>query len=70
MSNMLYNGVPVEQVNFEAEFEKELNQLQQSILELQNKKNKNKKFNYHFWCLKLARVNKALELGEVTLDGN
>lgn len=70
MGSTLYNGVPVEHIDFKVEFEKELNQLQQFILELQDRKNKNKISNYQFWCLKLARANKALELGEVSLDGN
>ena len=68
MSNTFYGGVPVEQVDFEKEFEKELKQLQNNINKLKAKKNTGKKINYHYWTLKLNKANRALEVGVVTLD--
>ena len=71
MGNTLYNGVPVEEVGFEEEFDKELALLQSNIEEmLRRKAEKGDKFNYHFWAIKLSRANKAMEMGKVTLDGN
>lgn len=68
MSNTFYGGIPVEQVDFKKEFEKELEQLTNHINQLKAKKNTGKKINYHYWTLKLNRANRALEVGTVTLD--
>lgn len=67
MGNTFYGGIPIEQVNFEAEFDKELALLESYIVELKARKTSGK-LNYHFWTLKLNRANKALEVGQVTLD--
>ena len=68
MSNTFYGGVPIEQVDFEKEFEKELAELETKIAEIKAKKATKEKFNHHFWTIKLSRANKALEIGEVTLS--
>lgn len=68
MSSHFYGGVPIEQVDFEKEFNKELEQLTDTINELKARKYTGKKINYHFWALKLNRANKALEAGQVTLS--
>ena len=68
MSCNLYGGVPIEQVDFEKEFDKELEILTNHINELKTRKYTGKKINYHYWTLKLNRANKALEVGQVTLD--
>ena len=68
MSNSFYGGVPIEQVDFEKEFEKELEQLTDNINRLKAKKYAGKKINYQFWTLKLNKANKALEVGTVALD--
>ena len=68
MSSIFYGGVPIEDVDFEKEFDKELETLTNHVCELKTKKYTNKKINYQYWTLKLNRANKALEVGEVTLD--
>lgn len=68
MSNTFYGGIPVEQVDFEKEFEKELEQLTDHINQLKAKKDTGKKINYQYWTLKLNRANRALEVGTITLD--
>lgn len=68
MSGHLYGGVPIEQVDFEKEFEKELEILTNHINLLKTRKYTGKKINYHYWALKLYRANKALEVGQVVLD--
>ena len=68
MSNIFYGGVPIEQVDFEKEFDKELETLTNHINELKARKYAGKKINYHYWTLKLNRANKALEVGQVVLD--
>lgn len=68
MSNHFYGGVPIERVDFEKEFNKELEILTNNINELKARKYTGKKINYHFWTLKLNRANKALETGKVVLS--
>lgn len=68
MSSHLYGGVPIEEVDFEKEFDKELEELTNRLNELKSRKATGKKINYHFWTLKLNRANKALETGQVTLS--
>ena len=68
MSGHLYGGTPIESVDFEKEFDKELEELTNRINELKARKYTGKKINYHYWNLKLNRANKALEVGKVTLD--
>ena len=70
MSCTFYGGVPIEQVDFEKEFDKEIAILEEHINELKARKKmkdiRNK--NYHYWAIKLHRANKALEVGQVTLS--
>ena len=68
MSNIFYGGVPIEQVDFQKEFDKELETLANHINELKVRKYTGKKINYRYWTLKLNRANKALEVGQVVLD--
>ena len=68
MSNTFYGGVPVGQVDFEKEFDKELKQLTDNINQLKARKYTGKKINYHYWTLKLNKANKALGVGTVTLS--
>ena len=68
MGNHFFNGVPVEQVDFENEYRKELALLESRINQLKEKENSGKKMNYQYWTLKLARANKVLEIGQVVLD--
>lgn len=70
MSGIFYGGIPIEQVDFEKEFDKEIAILEEHIRELKARKKmkdiKNK--NYQYWAIKLNRANKALEVGQVTLS--
>ena len=68
MSEIFYGGTPIEQVDFEKEFDKELEMLEGKINKLKEKRRTNEKFNYYLWTLKLNKANKALEIGRVTLD--
>lgn len=68
MSNIFYGGTPVEHVDFEKEYEKELSQLEEKIAEMKAKKASNSKFNHEYWTIKLVKANKALEVGQVTLS--
>lgn len=68
MSCHLYGGVPIEQVDFEAEFDKEIAILTETINELKARKRVKGINNFHYWAIKLNRANKALEVGQVTLD--
>lgn len=68
MSGHLYGGIPIENVDFEIEFDKELEELTNKINELKARKYTGKKINYHIWTLKLNRANKALETGTVSLS--
>ena len=68
MSNMFYNGTPVEQVDFEKEFNKELETLINNINKLTAKKKSGKRINYNYWTIKLNQANKALEVGQIVLD--
>lgn len=68
MSKIFYDNKPVEQINFEREFVKELEILENKINELKEKRRTNEKFNYYLWTSKLNRANKALEVGTITLS--
>lgn len=68
MSGIFYGGTPIEQVDFEKEFDKELEILTNRINELKVRKYIGKKLDYHLWTLKLNKANKALEIGQVTLS--
>lgn len=68
MSRTFYGGTPIEQVDFEKEFDKELETLTNRINELKARKYTGKKLDYHLWTLKLNKANKALEIGQVTLN--
>ena len=68
MNNTYYNGIPIEQVDFEAEFDKELAALESKIAELKARKQTETGLNHHFWVIKLNRANQALENGLITLD--
>ena len=68
MSNTFYGGVPVERVDFEKEFNKELEQLTNNINQLKARKDTGKKINYRYWTIKLNKANRALEVGTVTLS--
>ena len=64
----LYDGTPIEQVDFEKEFDKELETLEAHLNALKARKHDGRKINYHIWTLKLNKANKALEVGQVTLS--
>lgn len=68
MSGIFYGGIPIEEVDFEKEFDKELDSLSDKINELKARKYTNKKINYQYWTIKLSRANKAMEVGNVTLS--
>ena len=68
MNNTYYNGIPIEQIDFEAEFDKELVVLESKIAELKARKVSGDKLNHHFWVIKLNRANKELDIGQVTLS--
>lgn len=65
-----YNGIPIDQVDFEQEFNKELAILEEHIAHLKAKQSckdiRNK--NYQYWALKINRANQALEVGQVVLS--
>ena len=63
-----YGGKPIEQVDFEKEFNKELEELTERIHKLKTQKYGNKKLFYQYWTLKLHQANEALKVGEVTLS--
>ena len=65
MNTTFYDGTPIDRVDFEKEFHKELEKLELTLEEL--KKKEEYKINY-YWTLKLNRANKALEVGKVVLD--
>lgn len=68
-SSIFYGGVPIEQVDFNVEYEKELTQLKIQIEQIEQKKKvKGSKFNSRYWTIKLNRANKALQDAQVTLD--
>ena len=68
MSKISYDNKPVEQVNFEREFVKELEMLENKINKLKEKKRTNEKFNYYLWTSKLNSANKTLEVGKITFS--
>lgn len=69
MSNTYYGGIPIEQVDFDKEYETELIQLKEQIKSLEErKKSKGAKFNSRYWTIKLNRANKALQESQITLD--
>lgn len=68
MIGILYGGTPIEQVDFEKEFDKELEILTARINELKERKCTGKKLDYHLWTLKINKANKALEVGQVSLS--
>ena len=61
---VLYGGVPINEVDFEKEFDKELEQLKQTIEMLEQRKQEND-ISYNYWTLKLHNANKALEQGTI-----
>ena len=65
-SGIFYNGVPIYDVDFEAEFEKELAELQNNIKQLDfDKIRKKDKFNYSLWAYRLNRANSMFKNVEV-----
>lgn len=64
----LYGGIPIEKVDFEKEFDKELEELTNQISELKERKRTGKKIDYHLWTIRLNRANKALEVEKVALS--
>lgn len=68
ISKIFYDNKPVEQINFEREFNKELEMLEDKINKLKEKRRTNEKFNYYLWTSKLNSANKALEVNTVTFS--
>lgn len=68
MGSTFYGGTPIEQVDFEKEFEKELQQLTDNINQLKVRKYTGKKIDYYYWTLKLNKANRALEVGTVAFS--
>ncbi len=68
MGSIFYGGTPIEQVDFEKEFKKELQQLTDNINQLKVRKYTGKKIDYHYWTLKLNKANRALEVERVALS--
>mgnify|MGYP003289457614 CR=1 FL=1 len=72
MGSTFYNGVPIEDVDFREEFEKELEQLEKNLAKIKEKSFYGKfcwnPSRYQFWALKLANANKALANEDVTLS--
>ena len=68
MSKIFYDNKPANQINFEREFVKELEMLENKINELKEKRRTNKKFNYYLWTSKLNSANKALEVNTITFS--
>ena len=68
MSKIYYDNKPVEQINFEREFVKELEMLEGKINKLKEKRRTNEKFNYYLWTSKLNSANKALEVETITFS--
>ena len=68
MSKIFYDNKPVEQINFEREFNKELEMLEDKINKLKEKRRTNEKFNYYLWVSKLNKANKALEVDKITFN--
>lgn len=70
MESILYGGIPINEVNFEEEFNRELAILESKVEELKMRQTckdvKNK--NYMYWTMKMRNANKALEVGQVTLS--
>lgn len=67
--SIFYGGVPIEQVDFDKEFEKELKQLKAQIDFIEKKREaKGSKFNSRYWTIKLNRANKSLQESQITLD--
>lgn len=68
-SSIFYGGVPIENVDFDAEYEKEFAQLKAQIEQIEKKKEvKGSKFNSRYWAIKLNRANKTLQEAQITLD--
>ena len=68
-SSIFYGGVPIENVDFDAEYEKELAQLKAQIEQIEKKKEvKGSKFNSRYWTIKLNRANKTLQEAQIILD--
>ena len=68
MKKFFYDGIPIDKVDFEKEFEEELEQLTDNIKKLKAKKYAGKKMDYRYWAIKLKNANIALEVGSVTLN--
>lgn len=68
MSKIFYDNKPIEQINFEKEFVKELEMLEDKINKLKEKRRTNEKFNYYLWTSKLNSANKALEIETITFS--
>lgn len=66
-SNIFYGGVPIEEVDFDKELEKEISLMEENLKLIKDKKATGK-INSQYWTIKLNRANKALEQGQVTLD--
>lgn len=68
MSGVFYGGIPIEQVNFESEFDKEIAALEKRIKELkESKKMENASdSDYQYWAMKLHGANKVLEISQVS----
>lgn len=67
-NNHFYNGIPIDKVDFEAEFNQEFAELLNKLSDLKLREETGKRINYHYWTIKLHRANKALEVGKVSLD--
>lgn len=67
--SIFYDGVPIDEVDFEAEYNKELSNLLAQTSKLAKKQSeKGSNFNYRYWTIKLNKANKALEESQITLD--
>lgn len=64
MESILYGGIPINEVNFEEEFDRELAILESKVEELKMRQTckdvKNK--NYPYWVIKIRQANQALEV--------
>lgn len=69
-NSVFYDGVPIDEVNFEKEALKELTLLENNITNIKDKlqKAKTDSYDYQYWTIKMHDANKRLEVGTITLS--
>lgn len=61
---MFYGGVSIDEIDFDKEFDRELQALKDRVAYIESRKS----VNNRYWAMKMAKANRCLEEAEISLS--